>query len=76
MEPTEQFSSSDYEKMIVDLLSELSTQLDMFYNPEDYYKLQRTFEILQPILRMMHLRGIALPEEVQFVCARYAKTLV
>lgn len=76
MESTKQFDRDDYERMIVDLLSELSTQLDMHYDPEDYYKLKRTFEILQPILRMIHLRGIALPEEVQFVCARYARTLI
>ncbi len=76
MEMADNFSRDEYEKMIFDLISELSTQLDMFYDPEDYYKLKRTFEIMQPSLRMMHLRGITLPEEVQFVCARYARTLV
>lgn len=62
--------------VVNNLLEELSIQIDMFHEEDDYHKLRETIPVMQSAFRVLNARAIPLPETAMHVIGKYAKTLL
>jgi hypothetical protein len=60
-------------RIIKGLLSEIAVQIDMHYEPDEYYKLAPTFDAVVPALEILREHDAEPPEEILTVYNRYLR---
>jgi hypothetical protein len=63
--------SDDLAQITHDLLEELSTELDLHYDPPEYTKLRSTVETMQRAAEALQQRGVSLPSAYVHVLDRF-----
>jgi hypothetical protein len=58
---------------IFEMLSELSSELDLHYEDEDFFALKPTIEKMQNAARILSHAGMELPDSYKHVLSRYNK---
>lgn len=63
--------SSEYLKIIADLMSELSTEIDLHYDDDDFASLSTTFDKLREAAAVMEQNGVTPPQAYTHIVGRY-----
>ncbi len=63
--------TNDIAEVIHDLLKELSSEIDLHYEPEDYFALAATFETMKRAGKLLEAGGFPIPPVYVHAVARF-----